>query len=231
LASQRYLEGVWETLDCHWLPAKPMIERAADNKLVQLASAAKLGFMLPDSLITNHPRAFLDFYLACDSHLVGKSLISCDVQRDGQPHVVVYTHPIRRRDTTNYQAVRHAPTIFQAYVPKKVEIRATVVGQRVFAAEIASQVSRSTRHDWRHYDDDRVSYRAHVLPPETERRCVRLVEDLGLCFGAIDLILTPVGEYAFLEVNPNGQWGFIEMLTGLPIGDAIVDLLTGPPAA
>jgi glutathione synthase/RimK-type ligase-like ATP-grasp enzyme len=117
--------------------------------------------------------------------------------------------------------------IFQQYVPKRVELRVTVVGRRVFAAEIDSQASRSTRHDWRHYDDPNVQYRIHTLPPEMARACVRLVEALGLSFGAIDLIQTPEGKYVFLEINPNGQWGWIEDLTGLPISDAIADWLAG----
>jgi glutathione synthase/RimK-type ligase-like ATP-grasp enzyme len=74
------------------------------------------------------------------------------------------------------------------------------------------------------------------LPPDLEQRCVQLVDRLGLCFGAIDLALTPDGRYVFFEVNPNGQYLWIELATGLPISDAICDLLTsgasGPaPAA
>ena len=100
----------------------------------------------------------------------------------------------------------------------------------MFAAEIASQSSRLTRYDWRHYDDPSVRYSAHTLPGDIERRCRQLVERLGLSFGAIDLILTPSGEYVFLEINANGQWGFIELSTGLPIAEAVVDFLTAAPA-
>ena len=51
------------------------------------------------------------------------------------------------------------------------------------------------------------------------------MKDLGLCFGAIDMILTPKNEYVFLEVNPNGQWGWIEELTRVPISSAVANLL------
>jgi glutathione synthase/RimK-type ligase-like ATP-grasp enzyme len=68
---------------------------------------------------------------------------------------------------------------------------------------------------------------------------VQVVEALGLTFGAIDLILTPDGEYVFLEVNINGQWAYLEDMLALPISDAIAELLIGgmadpgctPPAA
>jgi glutathione synthase/RimK-type ligase-like ATP-grasp enzyme len=51
------------------------------------------------------------------------------------------------------------------------------------------------------------------------------VERLGLCYGAIDMVLTPDGRYVFLEINPNGQYLWIEEAAGLPISDAICDLL------
>ncbi|MEV4171342.1 hypothetical protein [Nonomuraea sp. NPDC049709] len=73
---------------------------------------------------------------------------------------------------------------------------------------------------------DRARHSVHHLPDDTARRCVELVAALGVSFGAIDLILTPGGEYVFLEINPNGQWGWIEDLTGLPISTAIADWLT-----
>ena len=58
-----------------------------------------------------------------------------------------------------------------------------------------------------------------------------LVRRLGLRYGAIDLILTPEGDYVFLEINPNGQWQWIEEPTGLPITSALCDELTGRGAA
>jgi glutathione synthase/RimK-type ligase-like ATP-grasp enzyme len=63
------------------------------------------------------------------------------------------------------------------------------------------------------------------LPPEVQERCVRLVEKLELCYGAIDLIPTPDGRYVFIEINPSGQYLWIENETGLPITAAICDLL------
>ena len=82
---------------------------------------------------------------------------------------------------------------------KASQLRVTVVGSRVFTAE-ESTLSRVrvTRHDWRHYDDDSVAYRPHELPDKVESHCLRLVTELNLCFGTIDLVLTPDGEYVFL---------------------------------
>jgi len=136
-----------------------------------------------------------------------------------------YTQVVSTRDIGYAEAVRQCPVIFQAYVPKRLEIRATVVGSRVFAAEIHSQQTQRTRYDWRRYDHYETPYLAHILPDALARQCVRLVEALGLRYGAIDFVLTPDGRYVFLEINPNGQYLWVEEATGLPISDALCDLL------
>src|SRR5439155_11640005 len=82
-----------------------------------------------------------------------------------------------------------------------------------------------TKYDWRRYDLEQTPHLPHQLPDDVAQRCVALTERLGVRYGAVDLILTPDGRYVFLEINPNGQYLWIEELTGLPISDAIRDLL------
>ena len=126
-------------------------------------------------------------------------------------------------------ACKTVPCVFQEYIPKDIEIRATVVGEQVFAAEIHSQTSQRTKHDWRRYDLENTLHKPHELPIEVRGACVGITRHYGLEFGAIDLILTPEKKYVFLEINPNGQWAWIEVLTGLPISDAIAQSLANPP--
>jgi glutathione synthase/RimK-type ligase-like ATP-grasp enzyme len=63
------------------------------------------------------------------------------------------------------------------------------------------------------------------LPAAIEEKCVALTQRLGLRFGCIDMIVTPEDKYVFLEINPNGQWRWVQELTGMPIAEAIADLL------
>ena len=177
--------------------------------------------------MTNSPEGFLEFYEKCQGRLVTKTVCALRTWRDGEEYTA-FTHTVRRRDAAKYRAIRYAPIIVQEYVPKRLELRITVVGSSVFAAAIHSQTSPLTRNDWRREcDPDRCYsyYARYVLPAHVEELCVRLVETLGLCYGAIDMVLTPDDEYIFLEINPNGQWAFIQQATGLPIGEAIADLL------
>ncbi|NUR83984.1 MAG: ATP-dependent carboxylate-amine ligase [Nonomuraea sp.] len=220
-----FLDGFWDLLDARWLPAREPVLRRAHNKLVHLAVAQRLGFAVPPTTITNDPYELAPAYERAGGRLIAKPVEHTTFDVDGAAQSV-FTTVVRRRDLVGRARIAHEPTILQPYVDKAVELRVTVVGDRVFAAEIASQDSPRTREDWRHYDFDRARHSVHRLPDDVARKCVDLVAALGVSFGAIDLILTPGGEYVFLEINPNGQWGWIQDLTGLPIGAAIADWLT-----
>jgi hypothetical protein len=229
--SRAYVHGLWDCLDCLWLPAPWSVLQRAENKALQLQLAGELGFELPPTLFTNSPADFLAFYHAHGGNVISKLVGRAFAQTVGT-RFVRYTEIVSPRDAGYAHSVRYAPVIFQAYVPKRVELRITVVGQRVFAAEIHSQESNHAQHDWRRYDLHQTPYLPHHLPEEVEQRCLRLVERLGLCYGAIDMIVTPDGRYVFLEINPTGQYLWVEEVTGLPISDAVCDLLmAGRPAA
>ncbi|HEX7487613.1 MAG TPA: alpha-L-glutamate ligase, partial [Anaeromyxobacteraceae bacterium] len=74
-------------------------------------------------------------------------------------------------------------------------------------------------------DLQRARYRAVALPTGVERRLRRMVRELGLAYAALDLRRRPDGEHVFLEVNPGGQWRFVEQRTGQRITEAVADLL------
>ena len=63
------------------------------------------------------------------------------------------------------------------------------------------------------------------LPTCVQNQCVAITNALGLQFGAIDYVIDRNGNFVFLELNPNGQWAWIENITGLDISGAISDLL------
>ncbi len=223
--AQALLDGVWDGLEALWVPGPRRVAEASDAKVRQLAVAQRLGLQVPRTLVTNDPERALRFYDACEGRLVSKVLRHGGALRAGEKHLP-YTHVVRRRDLQHLAGVERAPVIFQELVPKRLELRVTVVGERVFAAALDSQSSPFAREDCRRADD-LVPCTAHDLAPEVEALCVRLVQALGLSFGAIDMVLTPEGEHVFLEVNASGQWAWVETRAGLPITDALADLLVG----
>ena len=222
--SQSFLRDAWNALDCFWLPAHPAVILRAQFKVSQLRIASELKFELPPTVVTNSPEEFLDFYQQNNGQIISK-LAGSAFQRAAGNTFVRYTEVVAHRDVGYASAIQHCPVILQAYIPKRLELRITVVGRHVFAAEIHSQHTHHTRYDWRRYDFEQTPHFPHELPPEIATQCVSLVERLGLHYGAIDMIVTPDGRYVFVEINPNGQYLWIEQKTGLPISSAICDLL------
>jgi biotin carboxylase len=226
------LDDLWHALPCAWVPGPPAAIRRAEYKFTQLGAAHRAGFEAPDTLTTNDPEAFFAFRADHPGAMIAKPAGPSMLRQPGQPNAGYmkasgYTALVSRGDLGYASALRRAPVTFQPYVEKRSEIRATVIGDRVLAVEIDSQANHRTRIDWRRYDRAHTPYRAHRLPEAIERSCLALARRLGLRYGAIDLILTPEGRYVFLEINPNGQFGWLEESAGLPLHDALCDLLVG----
>ncbi len=219
-----FVSDLWHTIPARWLPGDPCTIRRAQMKISQLRVAGALGFELPPTLITNEVDELLEFYNENNGNIIHK-LIGFGFDRAVGDEFCRFTEVISKRNIAQAASIQYCPVIFQAYVPKKLELRITVVGSRVFAAEIHSQHTHHTRYDWRRYDLGQTPHFEHALPNDIENRCVQLVKQLGLTYGAIDMILTPDGRYVFVEINPNGQYLWIEEETNLPISAAICDYL------
>ena len=201
--------------------------RHAENKQLQLQVARELGLDTPRTLTTNDPTAVGAFARSCEDGMVTKMLSSFAIYEDGK-ELVVFTNPVRPEDLDDLSGLKLCPATFQELLPKSLEIRATVVGQRVMSAAVDSQVSARATHDWRR-DGVRMlqDWRPYQLPVEVEEKILSLMDYFSLNYGAIDIILTPDGKHIFLELNPCGEFFWLERSPGLPISDAIADVLVG----
>lgn len=217
------------SLDCFWM-SHPRAIRAALWKGEQLQRAARMGFRVPRSLISNDPDAVRRFRNALGCELIFKSMSSpslcagevapAERHYDGLPTTIMSERHLEVID-----AVREAPCLFQEYIPKLHELRVTIIGGRAFAARIHSQQDRRTATDYRDFSVE-IPYKAETLSAEVEERCVAFVRSYGLEFGAMDLVVTPQGELVFLENNPGGQFLFVEQLVPeLKMTDAVSELL------
>jgi hypothetical protein len=222
------LSGLWSAAPWFWV-SHPQRIIEGQYKPCHLRRAVELGFTIPRTLISNDPDQILSFVDSCGGCVISKPLLHGTLQR-GEKRYAIYTRMLRPPDVARLRRTAFAPVIFQEYVPKWLELRVTVVGDRCFAAAIHSQQSPRSRVDWRRYDFEHTPYVPYRLPQDVRELCIALVRDLGLQYGALDLILRPDGSFVFLEINPVGQWGWVEFLTGLPISRALADLLTSARA-
>ena len=113
---------------------------------------------------------------------------------------------------------------FQSKIEKRCDVRATFVGEKCYAVAIDSQSLEDTCVDWRK-GEHVLRHTPIELPYDIRTKCLHMLAKLGLNFGAIDFVIDEQGNYVFLEINPNGQWAWIEHMTGLPISKEIVKCL------
>ena len=221
------LHGFFESLDCYWM-SRPETIRRASYKLEQLKRAKAMGFEVPSTLVTMDAKAAQDFYERHGGNIIYKTFsqpIIIGNEHENERSQTVYAQPVSKEQLSDSEAIRQAPCLFQANIPKQLELRVTVIGDEVFTAAIHSQENSATQHDWRHYEVE-IPYSYYELPKDIAERCLNFVKSYGLNFSAMDLVLTPDDRYVFLENNPNGQWSFIEHeVPELKMLNAIANLL------
>jgi glutathione synthase/RimK-type ligase-like ATP-grasp enzyme len=217
---------------CAW-PAKAMSRPEnvwhAEHKLVQLRAAVKCGLDVPETVVTNEPEAVRAAFRAFDGEMIAKPARSGYVDHGDEQHAV-YTNRIAEEHLVDLEDVRWSPAIYQRLVEKRCDVRATYVGGTFFVAEIDSQTDLAAAVDWRRTNDPDLPHRESELPRDVEMRAKTLMRELGLEFGALDFVRTPDDQYVFLEVNPNGQWLWIEDRLGFRISAAIAEWLAGEGA-
>lgn len=207
--------GMLDSIDAPWINHR-VADDAAHRKPLQWTHAAALGLMLPPTCVTTAPevaRAFCATHRS-DGVVFKPFLASIADWRE--------TRLVEEEDLARLDLVRLAPVIFQRCI-QGVDLRVTVIGDAIFAAEIDARDSD--------YPVDmrmvigQAKMRAVELPAALAERLRALMRRLGLVYGAIDLKQDARGDYYFLEVNPAGQWMFVESRTGLPITQAHADAL------
>ena len=207
-------QGLFQALDVHWVN-DPTRDTVAGHKPYQLALAREIELEIPPTLMTNDVEEAKAFWRRHEGEVIYKQFIALrETWRE--------TRPLKRGDELHAASIAHAPVIFQRHVPAVADVRVTAIGGALYAA--ATDVREAD------YPQDvrmnlAAKYVAHELPADTIRKLGTLMERLGLTYGAIDSRLTPEGRYVFLEINPSGQFLYIENATGQPIASALARTL------
>ncbi len=214
-------DAMWGALHAARIPIynDPAAEAVASYKPYQLSRARAAGLAVPETVVTNDPAEVLRFRERCDGEVIFKSLSATTLR-------LTETRPLDDAALEHLPRLAHAPAIFQEYVPYGREYRVSYVAGRLFAAEIAI-TREAARYDWR-IDCDYETLPS-TLDGDTAAKLTALMDDLGLASGAIDLRETPDGQVYFLEVNPSGQFLFLDVFAGMNVADAFCDMLLREP--
>ena len=182
------------------------------------SSSVRATIAARDALIplTNDPAEARCFITSHDQ-VIFKTLRWTPYQRDGVP-VTGWADPVTASEID--ESVRVVPHLFQAVVDKVADIRVLVVGRQVFAVRIDSGML-----DWRK-DYSALTYSVVNLPDPVEKALLAYLDHFGLVSGSFDLAVDKTEGLWWLELNPNGQWGWLEESTGLAMSAAFAELLT-----
>jgi len=220
--SRAALLGSLLSLDARWMSHPTAVWRA-EFKPFQLSLAIKCGLPVPKTLITNDPSAVRSAFAGFDGMIV-KPVRSGFIVNEGQ-EFSIYTSKILEDHLAELDNARFSPAIYQELVPKRFDVRVTIVGERIFAAAIDSQSDPDAAIDWRKTNNPQLPHHEISLPDNVRVKLLEMMKRLGLSFGAIDMVQTPEGKYVFLEVNPSGQWLWLDDKLHLGISDAVASWL------
>ncbi|MDV4027574.1 hypothetical protein CMT46_03755 [Elizabethkingia anophelis] len=215
------LKNLFALIDAKWI-SEPYQIYKAENKLYQLKLAKEIGFNVPNTIVTNSHREIKDFYNQNSCQIIVKPLSQSIINNENNSLEHIFTNLIDKNHIENLSNFDITPCIFQQYVEKDFELRITVVGEKIFVAGVNSQTDEVAKIDWRKGE---LKFYASEIPANISSMCIELVKKLDLKFGAIDIIKDKKGNFVFLEINPNGQWVWIENETGLKISEALIEEL------
>jgi glutathione synthase/RimK-type ligase-like ATP-grasp enzyme len=190
-------------------------------KPYQLAVASRVGLRVPRTLLTNRPDNVVSFGNRV-GRIVTKSLSTIIYQDADEGTGLLYTSEVPEADWGD-PGIAATAHLFQEVVDRDYEVRLTYVDGQCFAAAITPD-DPAAALDIRDHKRA-VTYGEMRVPDEVRTAVGEMMKQLGLLFGAFDFIVRPDGTWVFIEVNPNGQWAWIEQATGLPISAALADVL------
>jgi hypothetical protein len=171
----------------------------ASNKLLQLRVAHRAGLRVPRTLVSQDPEKVRAFCAAEGGRVVVKPIV-------GVQDTPLMTGLVRL-DTLTDDAIRVCPATYQEYIPGTHHLRISCFGDALFTAMLETETL-----DWRYPLDARVT--PFELDGQTVPRIRRILAELGLRMGMVDMKLDEAGVPVWLEVNPQGQFMFLEGMCG-----------------
>lgn len=199
----------------------------ASHKIEQLSRANRLGLSVPQSLVTNEPERAHKFCELQPSGVIVKPLASGYIERDDPSEdSLIYTREFTITDYKNLGDIVSCPVLFQERIDKVTDVRVTALDGRMVAVGMKSLDSEDKQIlDIRRDNMERVEYTPVQIPESTGNSIHCMLREYGLRFAAIDFAIQTDGSWVFFEINPNGQWAWLDLEAGSKIGNLFVEVL------
>jgi len=202
---------------CKWIN-NPVDTYRAENKIFQLQVAEESGIKIPMTFVTN----YVDFDINRDKKYVIKSIdTALFYDFENNKEMFTYSNVVSGYELLESN-LTSAPVIVQEFLDPKIDCRVTFIDGKLFPIQITKN-QQGIVGDWR-LKKEELEYIPFILPKKIEESLIRIMNKLHLLFGGIDLAIVN-DKYYFIEVNPTGEWGWLEDKNEMKISKAIMDAL------
>ena len=197
----------------------PAANALASRKLEQLTAARTFGLAIPETLVTQDARTLKEFFNRHDGKLIVKPMGRAYIDRSPKGcDSLIFTNAVSSTDLTDLSDLEKCPTLFQQSIQKIADIRITIVDSVIHAFELKAQDSDGRqRCDIRRNNMIDVQYSSIQLPNHVAVALRNMVDSYQLRFAAIDMAISTDGTWVFFEINPNGQWAWLDLYAGASI--------------
>jgi glutathione synthase/RimK-type ligase-like ATP-grasp enzyme len=220
------IEGFLAHIDpSRWIN-HPSANVAASHKIEQLSRALRFGLAVPNTLVTQDRQSLQQFWERCKGNVILKPLASGYISRQSQEEdTLIYTNYLSESDIEN-PALSACPTLFQQAIQKTIDVRVTIVDSHVHAVSLVSPESESPTLDIRRDNMEGVKYAPIPIPDSVTKPLLSYLRSYNLRFAAVDFVLDSAGQWIFLEVNPNGQWAWLDLVGASDIAKLFIEVLS-----
>jgi len=172
------------------------------NKLLNLLIASKIGFIIPDTFLSISPKFYINYFKKKNYYYFSSGTVKYDYNNNN--HELIHS-------------------LIQKEIDKKFEVRTLAFKNKTFSMAIFSQQNTKTKLDYRNYPKIPNRYIPFKLPDNIENKLFKFMYLTGLDFGSFDFIVNLNSDFVFLEVNPVGQFDWLNRRCNYYIYKAIIE--------
>lgn len=215
-----YLQTI---LNCTWINC-PHNTFEAENRLNQLLLAKNLGFNIPETTITNVSESAQSFLETHTNEVIVKVLHHHEITSNQVSHRFLTTN-INQDMVSKFDQLKFAPLVFQEKIRNQEEIRITIIGNRIFPVRLSTNKDKNEFSDLHKIQEKDLRFEILELDKKFRKMCLKLNQVLGLEVSSLDFIVDNNGLIYFLEVNPVGDWNWLEKHLNLSITENLLRLV------
>jgi hypothetical protein len=199
----------------------------ASHKIDQLSEARKYGLSIPETIVTSNPEQAMDFVNQQENAAIVKPLASGFIERaNPEEDTSIYTRTLSDNRVHLLEKIHSCPVLIQERLDKVLDVRVTILDNEVRAVALkATDSTGKQRLDIRRNNMIDVQYSAVKMPSMVKEATLRLLRRYELRFAALDFAIVADESWAFLEINPNGQWAWLDLEAGADIASLFVNAL------